>query len=186
MTIWVKTDGEGNALVYPYNLNRLRKDNPNTSFPRELSEELAAGFDVYPVTEVVPEHDPAEYKAVRDGVVPVLTNGVWTATFVLVALSVGDKRGKSIRTMSDELQTSLNSSGLSDRELLVLSSAYGEVCHYLIDNSFPTPIIDAIHGEFPGLTKTQVGTKVKNRYETYIVEAAAALARNIKRQEQIN
>jgi hypothetical protein len=37
---------------YPYSLNELIRDNPNTSFPAEISEECASEFDVYPVTQV--------------------------------------------------------------------------------------------------------------------------------------
>jgi len=39
---------------YPYSLGMLRKDNPNTSFPKQPSAEDMAAFNVYPVTEANP------------------------------------------------------------------------------------------------------------------------------------
>jgi len=39
---------------YPYSLGLLRKDNPNTSFPKQPSSEDMAAFNVYPVTEANP------------------------------------------------------------------------------------------------------------------------------------
>ena len=40
--------------AYPYSLGMLRKDNPNTSFPKQPSSEDMAAFNVYPVTEANP------------------------------------------------------------------------------------------------------------------------------------
>jgi len=40
--------------AYPYSLGLLRKDNPNTSFPKQPSSEDMAAFNVYPVTEANP------------------------------------------------------------------------------------------------------------------------------------
>ena len=54
---------------YPYSLGLLRKDNPNTSFPKQPRAELLASFGVYPVTELFP--------TVRDGQHLVKT---WTPT----------------------------------------------------------------------------------------------------------
>ncbi len=47
---YVKTDGADNVLVYPYTLTDLRHDNPQTSFPSPITDEVAADFDCYPVT----------------------------------------------------------------------------------------------------------------------------------------
>tara|TARA_B110000261_G_C12931174_1_gene296572 strand:- start:24 stop:473 length:450 start_codon:yes stop_codon:yes gene_type:complete len=39
---------------YPYSVGLLRKDNPNTSFPKQVSAADMAAFNVYPVTETFP------------------------------------------------------------------------------------------------------------------------------------
>tara|TARA_B100000795_G_scaffold258972_1_gene233526 strand:- start:28 stop:477 length:450 start_codon:yes stop_codon:yes gene_type:complete len=56
---------------YPYSLGMLRKDNPNTSFPKQPSVSDMAAFNVYPVTETFP--------TVGDGQHLVK---VWTPTLV--------------------------------------------------------------------------------------------------------
>ena len=43
---------------YPYTLTDLRIDTPEVSFPAEITDELAAGYGVYPVEEVQrPDYD---------------------------------------------------------------------------------------------------------------------------------
>jgi len=44
----------GQVEKYPYTIGQLRKDNPNTSFPKVPSTASLADFDVYPVTPVAP------------------------------------------------------------------------------------------------------------------------------------
>ena len=39
---------------YPYSIGLLRKENPNTSFPKQVSAEDMAAFNVYLVTETFP------------------------------------------------------------------------------------------------------------------------------------
>jgi hypothetical protein len=39
---------------YPYSVGLLRKENPNTSFPKQVSAEDMAAFNTYPVTETFP------------------------------------------------------------------------------------------------------------------------------------
>lgn len=36
-----------NGVPETYSIGQLRKDNPNTSFPKRISDEVLAGFDVY-------------------------------------------------------------------------------------------------------------------------------------------
>jgi len=62
----------GNTVEqYPYSVGLLRKDNPNTSFPKKPSASDMAAFGVHPVTEVTP--------SLGDG--QKLTK-VWTPTLV--------------------------------------------------------------------------------------------------------
>jgi hypothetical protein len=43
------TNADGTLKRYPYTLTDLRRDNPNTSFPPNISDEVAQSFGVYPV-----------------------------------------------------------------------------------------------------------------------------------------
>jgi len=53
---YVKTDSSGNLERYPYTLTDLKRDNRNVSFSKQISDEIAAEFGVYPVT---PADQPA-------------------------------------------------------------------------------------------------------------------------------
>jgi len=47
---YVKTTAQGGIDTYPYSLTQLKRDNPNVSFPSPLTDDIAASFNVYPVT----------------------------------------------------------------------------------------------------------------------------------------
>ncbi len=51
---YAKLDADGNLERYPYTLTDLRRDNPRTSFPKSISNEIAADFGCVPVTMVDP------------------------------------------------------------------------------------------------------------------------------------
>lgn len=60
----VKIDGDN--IVFPYTLYNLREDNPRTSFPRELSDELLEGFGVFRVDPApVPNHDSLTQRLIQ-------------------------------------------------------------------------------------------------------------------------
>lgn len=65
------------VLTYPYSLDQLRQDNPNTSFPEDLSDALLESYGVYPVTELPePTYDLSMQVASRD-TLPSEVDGVW-------------------------------------------------------------------------------------------------------------
>jgi len=47
---YVKTAPDGSLEQYPYTLTDLRRQNKNTSWPKQISDEIAADFGVFPVT----------------------------------------------------------------------------------------------------------------------------------------
>lgn len=48
----------GEVKQYPYGADVLRRDNPQTSFPKNPTDELLAEYNMYPVKQTVrPEHD---------------------------------------------------------------------------------------------------------------------------------
>jgi hypothetical protein len=54
---YVKTAPDGSLEQYPYTLTDLRRQNKNTSWPKQISDEVAADFGVFPVT---PAPQPAD------------------------------------------------------------------------------------------------------------------------------
>lgn len=67
-----------------YTIGDLRRDNPNVSFPRNISDEVLAAFNVFRVTEVpAPDYNSRTHRLVTQ--VPTLVDGVWTVTRAAVA-----------------------------------------------------------------------------------------------------
>jgi hypothetical protein len=69
----------GTVVEYPYQIGKIRQENPQTSFPSEMPDSLLAEYGVYPVTPVAPPTVTIYEKAVEG--VPVLIDGQWTQTW---------------------------------------------------------------------------------------------------------
>ena len=73
---------------YPYSVGLLRKENPNTSFPKQVSAEDMAAFNVYPVTETFPTVSDTQ-KLVKVWT-PTLVGGDWVLAHEAVDLTSED------------------------------------------------------------------------------------------------
>ena len=72
----------GNVDTYPYNVGQLRRDNPNTSFPRQIPDEMLESYGVFPVTFAdEPTIDRRTQKAGQASS-PSLVDGAWTVGWV--------------------------------------------------------------------------------------------------------
>jgi hypothetical protein len=79
-----------------YTIGQLRRDNPNTSFPKSISEGTLASYDVFPLSPTEqPSHDYT--KSVVEGT-PVQVNGVWTQVW-----SVSDASSEEIEVINDKM-----------------------------------------------------------------------------------
>lgn len=68
-----------NEINYPYSLQKLREDNPNTSFPSEMTESLMIELDI---SEVRTTPKPNDYtKNISEGT-PILVEGVYYQNWV--------------------------------------------------------------------------------------------------------
>jgi hypothetical protein len=68
-----------NEINYPYSLQKLREDNPNTSFPSEMTENLMLELDI---SEVRATPKPNDYtKNISEGT-PILVEGVYYQNWV--------------------------------------------------------------------------------------------------------
>ena len=62
----VKT-ANGQVEQFPYTLGDLRRDNPQTSFPKKIGDAILASYGIYHVMpEAQPEYDPLVQTIVRD------------------------------------------------------------------------------------------------------------------------
>ncbi len=75
----------GAVEQYPYTLGDLRRDNPNTSFPKRVNAELLTGYGMYPVTRLpVPTYNKRT-QFVQDQATPVLNDGVWEVGYDILS-----------------------------------------------------------------------------------------------------
>jgi len=105
--MFVKTTN-GQIDQYPYTVGMLRRDNPNTSFPKRPSNEMLRewGMEVV-VTASDPAHDPDTQK-VQTSDQPELVDGQWTLTKTVVALTADEladvlvRKKQAIKNRRDE------------------------------------------------------------------------------------
>lgn len=98
----------GAVEQYPYTLGDLRRDNPNTSFPKKPSNETLADWDVYPVTTLdVPSYD-VRTQLVEAETTPTLNGSSWEIGYTVVS-----KTAEQI-ALYDEQQAAANRAGRDD------------------------------------------------------------------------
>jgi len=66
---------KGDKTDYPFSLSTLRVENPNTSFPREMTDSILAEYGVFPVKESE-KPETTVYEKLVEGA-PVLIDGEW-------------------------------------------------------------------------------------------------------------
>lgn len=94
------------VIEYPYSLEKMRSDNPQTSFPREMSAEELAEWGVFAVEEQAP---PAfsEQTELIELQPPSLVNGVWVQGWVILDASDKEMEQRKI-TKSAEVRKRRN------------------------------------------------------------------------------
>jgi len=66
---------------YPYTVGDLRRDNPNTSFPKRVSDEMLADWGVYPVAKA--DRPNVDHTQNLTEGQPALVDGQWQQTWVI-------------------------------------------------------------------------------------------------------
>jgi hypothetical protein len=89
-----------NGQPEKYSIGQLRRDNPNTSFPKNPTESRLAEWSVYPYTQPAqPEIDPLTATVV-EGSFEQDAGGNWILPWVVQQLSVEDA-GNNVRARRD-------------------------------------------------------------------------------------
>ena len=129
-----------NGTQQPYNIGLLRRDNPNVSFPKTLSSELLARYDVYSVVYGdVPEYDPLT-QTISTATTATQVDGVWT-----YVTTVQDKTGADledvVRTKRKGLLVETDHYGMSDMTMTDAMAAYRQALRDVpAQAGFPTTI----------------------------------------------
>jgi hypothetical protein len=114
-----KVDGDV-LIAYPYGTKELRQDNPNVSFPAQLTKEILIQYSVVEVeTESMPD-DYTQNFAMAD---PAKINGKWKITWNDTLASAEeiekriDHKWQDIRQRRNELLTASDWTQLPDNPL---------------------------------------------------------------------
>lgn len=100
------------VIEYPYSIEKLRSDNPETSFPVVMNEEELKTWSVYPVTE---EAAPAFNEATEqlEQTQPKFLNGVWVAGWMIATASTEEqakRTAEKIEWAEKNIQSALKNS----------------------------------------------------------------------------
>jgi len=119
-----------NGIPENYSIGQLRRDNPNTSFPKTISNEILTRFDVYPYTQQEqPTYDEKTQKIV-DGGFDQDESGNWTKIWNIVEKTPEElaewieSKKQQVRSQRDMLISQTDYLALSDNTLSPEMSAY--------------------------------------------------------------
>ena len=120
---YIKLNPDNTVNQYPYSINLLKRDNPNSSFPSALSDERLAEFNVYPVEEVTkPAFDPITQKA--EELTPVLIDNIWTQQWQVA------NKFDTLEDMKSAKSESIKRSANTERNSGFTSDALGTTHEY--------------------------------------------------------
>ena len=71
---------DGAVVEHPYTLAKLKKDNPNVSFPAAIPDDVLAAFNVFPVAEQ-DKPSAADDEAIEEAA-PEKVDGVWKRKYL--------------------------------------------------------------------------------------------------------
>ena len=70
----------GSTITYPYSVQNLKNENPNTSFPTIIADSLLESFNIYKVESKNSGYDSDDTKDVTE-VTPTLSGSVYVQTY---------------------------------------------------------------------------------------------------------
>ena len=144
----------GQIAQYPYTAGDLRRDNPNTSFPKVVPEATMAKFGMFPVGyEAAPDYNHLTHR-IQHSNVPELKDGKWLLTKTVVALTaeqIADAtaaKAKEMREKRDGLLAGTDWMALSDVTMSAEMTAYRQALRDITS-----------HANFPYLDEADWPTK---------------------------
>lgn len=91
---YIKVNKETNDIIeYPYFIDKLFEENPNTSFPASLPHSVLSDYDIYEVTE----NEKPNYNSLTQTIykgTPYILNGSWVVDWLIRNLTTEELYGK--------------------------------------------------------------------------------------------
>ena len=107
----------GTVDTYPYNVGQLRRDNPNTSFPKKIPDDMLASYGVMPVTYADMLTVDDRTQKVEQEAAPSLVDGSWT-----IGWTITDKSAEEVQqydTNTAETVRSIRDSLLAETDWII-------------------------------------------------------------------
>ena len=109
----------GNVDQYPYTIGQLRRDNPNVSFPKQISDSLLQSYDVHEVSiDDLPSYNEKTH-SVEQNAAPTLVDGSW-----VLGWTVSEKTSEEISEYNEIVSVnnrSVRNEKLSETDFYALS-----------------------------------------------------------------
>ena len=144
----------GAVDTYPYNVGQLRRDNPNTSFPKQIPDEMLESYGVMPVTVASMPTINDRTQKVEQANAPSLTSGDWTIWWSIstkTADEISDydnNAAASNRSKRNSLLSATDFYALSDVTMSTEMAAYRQAMRDITS-----------HANFPNLDDADWPTK---------------------------
>ncbi len=114
----------GNVDTYPYSAGQLRRDNPNTSFPKRIPDEMLESYGLYTVVYTdMPDIDDRTQKVEQEAT-PSLVSGAWT-----IGWSTSDKTTEEIAEYDADAAANVR----AERDGLLARSDWTQVADAPVD-----------------------------------------------------
>ena len=145
----------GNVDTYPYNVGQLRRDNPNTSFPKRIPDDMLAEWGVYPVTVADMPSFTERTQTVSQDAAPTGSGSSWT-----VGWTVTDKTQEEVQAYDDDVAAS----NRSTRDGLLSDTDWTQVADAPVDATAWATYRQALrditsHANWPNLVDADWPTK---------------------------
>lgn len=110
--------------TYPYSVGQLRRDNPNTSFPKQIPSDMLESYGIYTVVYTdMPSIDDRTQKTEQEAT-PTLIDGSWT-----VGWTTTDKTAEETQQWDDNIAAG----NRSKRNALLTESDWTQVADAPVD-----------------------------------------------------
>ena len=131
----------GSVDTFPYSVGQLRRDNPNTSFPRQIANELLGDYGVYSVTvDAQPSYDDRTHTLAQNAT-PTGSGGTWTLGWTTTAKTAeetqeyDDNVAASNRNRRDGLLAETDFWGMSDMTMSSEMTTYRQALRDITTHS---------------------------------------------------
>ena len=116
----------GNVDTYPYNVGQLRRDNPNTSFPKQIPDDMLESYGILPVTYTEMPSINDRTQMAEQASSPSLVDGAWT-----IGWTTSSKTAEETQAWDDNIAAS----NRGQRDSLLTQSDWTQVADAPVDQA---------------------------------------------------